>query len=434
MKKYFAILVTFCFATPFLNAQIKDTVSMGVGYANMVWYDIENDVETKAPAKSWDVALSVRGFDATISVNANSGLTYYKQVNSIANWANAKLEDTSKLTDGIYNRDTTWVIGALNTSSKDNGVFDYGWGNYNQGNKNVVGDSFYIFKTIKNDWKKVSFNLNADSSYFIKIANLDGSNEITTEVKKKDYPKKNFVYFSISENKVLNYEPDNDKWDLLFTKYHSVTPDGAGNLVFYTVTGVLQNTLVFSSRGGPITIVGATVAKIFRKDREKDDFDVKKLLPQANTIGVDWRVLNPDGRSFTVLDSVSYFIKNRNSKYFKINFKDFVGSSTGNFIFERKAIIVSSVKDVYNGTASLAVYPNPSNGGNLTLVYDLGKNAQNADFQLVTLTGQAIYNQKLLNTEGVQQLTLPQLSLTSGLYFAVMNFNGKSVVQKLIIK
>jgi hypothetical protein len=434
MKKTFAILINFCLTITFLHSQVKDTVSMGAGYANMVWYNIETDVETKAPAKSWDVALSVRSFDATISVNANSGLTYYKQVNSIANWASAKLEDTAKLTEGIYNRDTTWIIGALNTSSNDNIVFDYGWGNYNQGSKNVVSDSFYVFKTIKNEWKKVAFSLNFDSSYIIKFANLDGSNELTSEVKKKDYPKRNFVYFSISENKVLNLEPDNDKWDLLFTKYHSVTPDGTGKLVPYTVTGILQNTIVSSSRGGAVTIVGVTVAKIVRKDREKDDFDVKKLQPQANTIGVDWRVLNLDGRTFTVLDSVSYFLKNRNSKYFKINFKDFVGSTTGNFIFERKSVVVSSVKDVYNGTASLAIYPNPSNGDNLTLVYDLGQNAQKADFQLVSLTGQSLYNQKLQNTEGVQQVVLPQLNLASGIYFAMMNWNGKSVIQKVVIK
>jgi hypothetical protein len=434
MKKTFAILSFIAFAVSVTTAQVKDTVSMGAGYANMVWYNIENDIETKAPAKSWDVALSVRSFDATISVNANSGLTYYKQVNSIANWANAKLADTAQLTEGIYNRDTTWIIGALNTSSKDNGVFDYGWGNYNQANKNVVNDSFYIFKTIKNDWKKVAFSLNADTSYFIKLANLDGSNEVTVEVKKKDYPKKNFVYFSISESKVFNYEPDNDKWDLLFTKYHSVTPDGTGKLVAYTVTGVLQNTIFSSSRGGAPTIVGVTVAKIFRKDREKDDFDVKKLQPQANVIGVDWRVLNADGRTFTVLDSISYFLKNRNSKYFKINFTNFVGSTTGNFIFERKSVVVSSIKDVYNGAASLAVYPNPSNGSNLTIVYDLGKNAQKADFQLFTLTGQAVYTQKLQNTEGVQQLTLPQLNLASGVYFAVMQWNGQSATQKVVIR
>ena len=156
------------------------------------------------------------------------------------------------------------------------------------------------------------------------------------------------------------------------------------------------------------------------------------MKPFVNTIGVDWRVLN--GFTFTVLDSISYFLKNRTGKYFKINFTGFSGSSVGNFIFERKAVTVTSVKDVYTGAASLAVYPNPSNGSNLTLVYDLGKSAQNADFQLVTLTGQAVYTQKLKNTEGVQQLALPQLDLVSGLYFAVLQWGGKSVVQKIVIK
>ena len=433
MKKSFAILSFLVLAIISTMAQVNDTVSMGVGYANMVWYDLESDVETKLPAKSWDIALSVRSFDATISVNANSGLVYYKQVNSMANWANSKLADTATLKDGIYNKDSTWVVGALNTTSNDNIVFDYGWGNYSTATKNVVNDSFYIFKTIKNEWKKVAFSLNFDTAYVIRVANLDGTNEVSSELKKKDYLKKNFVYLSLSENKVLNPEPDNDKWDLLFTKYHSVTPDAMGNLVPYTVTGVLQNTIVSAPRGGATVITGPTVAKVIRKDRTKDDFDVKTLKPYVNTIGVDWRVLT-NGTSFTVLDSISYFLKNVRGKYFKINFTGFVGSSTGNFIFERKAVTVTSVKDVYTGAASLAVYPNPSNGSNLTVVYDLGKSTQNADFQLVSATGQAVYSQKIANTEGVQQLALPQLNLASGLYFAVLQWGGKSVVQKVVIK
>jgi Secretion system C-terminal sorting domain len=433
MKKVLSILSFFALAITFTMAQVKDTVSMGANYANMVWYDIENDVETKLPATSWDISISMVPTDAAIGVNANTTITYYQAVDSIGKWANIVASDTSKLIKPIYNSDSLFRVSAFNSTSKDNNVFDYGWGNYGQASRNIRGDSVYIIKTIKNEWKKIAFlSLDYDTMYTIKYANLDGSNEKIIEIKKKDYPKKNFIYFSVSENKVLNPEPDNDKWDLLFTKYHGLTPDPTGKLVNYPLIGVLQNNIVLNERG-TFRATGATVAEIYRKDLVSNDFDQKKLRTEINTIGSEWKAYDGVTRTYTISDTTSYFLKNRNAKYFKVLFKDFL-STQGSFVFERKTFYPTSVKDVYNGSASLSVYPNPSNGNNLTVVYDLGKNAQNADFQLFTLTGQAVYTQKLQNTEGVQQLALPQLNLASGVYFAVMQWSGQSAIQKVIIR
>jgi Secretion system C-terminal sorting domain len=435
MKKTFAILCIILISNVFGIAQIKDTVSMGPGYANMVWYDLENDVETKMPATSWDISISVRTFDAAIGVNANnSAITYYKPVNTIANWANVVAADTSKLLNPIYNSDSSFSVGAFNSTSLDGNVFDYGWGNYMQATRNVTGDSVYIIKTIKGDWKKIAFvALRYDTMYVIKYANLDGTNEKNLEIKKKDYPKKSFIYLSLSDDKILNPEPDNDKWDVLFTKYHGLARDQFGKLQNYTLTGLLQNTIVVNERGVNKAI-GATVAKVTRKDLTKDDFDQTKLRSEINTIGSNWKNFSMTTNQWTVSDSTTYFTKNRNGKFIKINFTGFGGIGNGNFIFNKKLFTPSSVKDVYNGTASLVVYPNPSNGNNLTLVYDLGTNAQKADFQLITLTGQTVFAQKLQNTEGVQQLTLPQLSLASGIYFAVLQWNGQSAIQKVVIR
>jgi Secretion system C-terminal sorting domain len=433
MKKTFAILSFLTLAITFTTAQVKDTVSMGAGYANMVWYDIENDVETKLPATSWDISIAMRAFDASIGVNANTVNTYYQPVNSIANWASVVAADTAKLTKAIYNSDSLFTIGAFNSTSTDNNVFDYGWGNYGQATRNVKGDSVYILKTIKGDWKKIAFvSLNFDTMYTIKYANLDGSNEKNIEIKKSSFPKKNFIYLSISEDKIFNPEPDNDKWDLLFTKYHGFTPDPSGKLVNYPLIGVLQNTIIVNERGVNRAI-GATVAEIYRKDLVSDDFDQKKLRPEINTIGSEWKNFDRNTNKYTISDTTVYFLKNRNAKYFKVLFKDFLAAQ-GSFVFDRKTFFPTSIKDVYSGAASLAVYPNPSNGDNLTVVYDLGKNAQKADFQLFTLTGQTVYAQKLQNTEGVQQLTLPQLNLASGVYFAVVQWNGQSAIQKVIIR
>jgi Secretion system C-terminal sorting domain len=435
MKKINTIIPILCFSINLLIGQTKDTVSMGAGYANMVWYDIEKDVETKIPATSWDIAISMRSFDAAIGVNANNAaITYYQPVNSIAKWTDVVAADTNKLTKPIYNSDITWTVGAFNSTSSDGNVFDYGWGSYAQATRNVNGDSVYIVKTIKGDWKKIAFvALRYDTMYVIKYSNLDGSNEKNLEIKKSTYPKKNFIYLSISDDKILNPEPDNDQWDILFTKYHGLTPDQNGKLQNYTLTGVLQNTVIVNERGVN-KIIGASVAEVYRTDTSKDDFDAKKLSPDISTIGSEWKNFNLTTNQWTVSDTTTYFVKNRNAKYYKVNFKGFGGATTGHFIFDRKQVTPTSVKDVYNGTASLAIYPNPSNGQDLTLVYDLGQNVQKVDFQLVSITGQIVYAQKVQNTEGVQQLTLPSLNLPSGLYFALLKWNGQTAVEKVVIR
>jgi hypothetical protein len=170
MKKILLILSFFALAISLTTAQVKDTVSMGANYTNMVWYDIENDVETKFPATSWDISISMVATDAAIGVNANTTITYYQPVNSISNWANIVAADTNKLLKPIYNSDSLFRVSAFNSTSLDNNVFDYGWGNYGQATRNIKGDSVYIIKTIKDEWKKIAFiSLDSDTMYTIKL-------------------------------------------------------------------------------------------------------------------------------------------------------------------------------------------------------------------------------------------------------------------------
>jgi Secretion system C-terminal sorting domain len=87
-----------------------------------------------------------------------------------------------------------------------------------------------------------------------------------------------------------------------------------------------------------------------------------------------------------------------------------------------------------NTFATLAISPNPATDGNFNIVYDFGKTPQQADFQLINLAGQAVYRQKLQNSEGVQVLQMPTLNLTNGLYLARLTFDGQTIVRKVVIQ
>src|SRR5690606_9282518 len=47
--------------TAMAQTTITDTVSMGAGYANNVWYSLENDEQGSAPIDNWDIALVPSG-------------------------------------------------------------------------------------------------------------------------------------------------------------------------------------------------------------------------------------------------------------------------------------------------------------------------------------------------------------------------------------
>ena len=53
-----------------LSAQTLDTISIGAGYTQQVWYKLETDVETKKSNLDWDLAFSTRiQRDAAINTN-----------------------------------------------------------------------------------------------------------------------------------------------------------------------------------------------------------------------------------------------------------------------------------------------------------------------------------------------------------------------------
>jgi hypothetical protein len=331
--------------------------------------------------------------------------------------------DTTALlaTSPQVNTDTSWFVGAMNRTG-DN-VFDYGWGNYSVASHNVTGDSVYIIKAATDGkWRKMLIErLALDTSFFVRIADLNGANQSTFEVKKGNYTGKNFGYYSFAANAQLDREPLAKDWDVTVWRHWGLTPDQNGVFQAYLLTGFLQNN-------------GTTVAKVTKRDTTNDSFAGQLFRPQINVIGADWKTFNQAANAWKLADSTVYFVKTSVGKIYKVIFTGFGGTGTGNCIFTREFLGTTSVKVTENKIAALAVSPNPATDGQFNIVYDFGKTPQSADFQLINLAGQAVYRQKLQNTEGVQILQMPTLNLANGIYLARLTFDGQTLVRKVVIQ
>lgn len=404
--------------------QIDDTVSTGAGYANQVFYKVSTGAETSVPANNWDIAFQPAIMTAGIWINNSISTTGPNTINAYAYPYAAASEanftaawDTSGLNSWlkILNPEETWDEGGFNITATTHP--NYGWGNYNQ-NHDVVGDSMYLFVKA-GVYKKLWFVIkNNSNKYIVRTANLDGSNDDTDTLDMMPYNNsRNLVYYTLGSGTLTDREPAISEWDLLFTRYNGTF----GTFPNQSVTGVLSNS-------------GVEIAKAYPVD------DVYNLTDTTgygfsliiSTIGNNWKSLPNGPPPWVIEDSLAYFVKTNDNQLWKIVFTGFGGSANGNYIFFKELIgMETSVAE--NPLKQVVLYPNPTEGTNTTLVYNLD-NTTKAAYAIYDMAGKMIDNQVLNGTAGLHTIQLPTAGLTAGLYFVNLTVDGASKALKLVVR
>ncbi len=328
MKKiYGLILAGLCILT--INSCKKDSasqlvvrsesISLGVSYANDIYYRLSDGLNISVPRSNWDIGFSVSPREAAIITNGAAGVTL-KVYPIPPNWTWTTPIDTTGYNSWatLYNSDTTWTEGAFNMNAT--GHPNYGWGKYNDITHNLAGVALYIIKTRNGSIKKIWIEnkLSVDQIYNFRYADIDGSNEklVTMLCAGKT---KNFLYYSIDSNALVDREPDNTMWDIVFTKWIDKS-------INYAVTGVLQN-------------IGVSALKSTDTDPASANMPSSGYLSAISTVGSDWKTVNMTTYQYSIDGTHVYLLKDLNKQIFRIKFKTFEGSATGNLTFD-----ISTVK------------------------------------------------------------------------------------------
>jgi hypothetical protein len=296
----------------------SETLSLGANYTNDIFYRLSDGQITTVPRANWDIAFIVASREAAILTNGGSGVTL-KAYPAPAGWTWATTIDTTGYSKwpSLFNSDTTWVEGAFNMNAT--GHPNYGWGNYDMVTHNLTGVSLYIIKTIKGSFKKIWIEkkLSSDQKYTFRYSDLNGANEqsVTLALAGKN---KNFIYYSLDTNTEIDREPEIDMWDLVFTKWI----DRGMN---YPVTGVLQN-------------IGVPALESTDTDPLSEVMPSTGYLSAISTIGADWKTINMTTYQYSIDETRVFFVKDQNNKIYRIRFKTFEGSSTGNLTFDISTI------------------------------------------------------------------------------------------------
>jgi hypothetical protein len=312
-----------------------DTVklAMGANYTNDIYYKLDSGIVATVPRNNWDIAFHISSMSSTILTNGGNNIVLYAYPGGDTTaWRTVDVTNIGSW-KALYNSDTTWTMGAFERNSKMHP--DYGWGVYNSTSHDVVGDSLFVIKLSGGQLKKIWIHrkYSSQNMYKISYANIDGTDSVTKIIDCKPYTSKNFVYYSLSTNSVIDREPAKEKWDFVLTKYVEMVPTALVHTIPNIVTGILTNTMRLSTMG-TISYSGVMTSQFDGASQTTVDYNQAPFKTSISLIGSDWKTFDMATNTYTVKNDVVYFIKNRASDIYRLVFLTFEGGSTGALSFE----------------------------------------------------------------------------------------------------
>ncbi len=392
-----------------------DSLTLGPGYSNDVYFSFENGVVAEVPRANWDIAFHTTVWTASIITNGGSGVNLYVYPNSdTAGWATV---DTAGMAawPALYDNEDDREDGAFNRGSA--GHPDYGWGKYNPINHDVVGDSLYIIKTLSGAYKKI-WILRKNSianTYYLRYANLDGSEEKNMQLAINPHRNRNFIHYSFATDAFVEREPDTASWDIHFTKYMAIQSNGTP----YSVVGVQNNFKVY---GNQFQGVGPDFT----------DWTSQPLDSTLSPIGWEWKTFDMNTFTWTVADSNAFFVQTRTQDIWKLVFTRFDGSTTGKIVFETLPVSLSSTGDPLPAIdRSISVYPNPVSD---RLNIELGENYNGpADIRIYDITGKQVFRSESPAQNGNVSLVIQDAGLLRGIYVLKVTAGTASLTSRIMV-
>lgn len=393
---------------------VADSVILGPSYANDIYFSFENGVVASPARATWDIGFLTTVWTASIITNGASGVNLYTYPNSDTTGWNSV--DTTGISTWpvLYDDETDWEYGAFTRNST--GHPDYGWGKYNPINHDVVGDSIYILKTLAGSYFKfwILRKNSIANTYYLRYANLDGSNQEEVTLDINPYRSKNFVYYNLDNSQIIDREPDTNTWDVLFTKYMGLQPNGT----YYPVVGVLNNVKVYAKEFYPVA----------------PDFIDWTSAPMDSTkapIGWEWKSFDMNTFTWTCADSTAFFVHTWDRDIYKLVFTVFGGSSSGKVVFNSELQSPSSVVNPVKGYNPVGIYPNPVTD-HLTVNFNTEVTGT-AQVSIFDMNGRMILQDVQAVESNTVIIRLNETGLQNGLYVLKIMAAGEIYTSRFMI-
>ena len=396
-------ILSFFFLLNFVYSQPTVQIGMGASYQYDIFYSFEDGITAFPERENWELAFSVNDIP-NIRINSGSGITLFEVSNNINEWSQINIlpNDAKQL----RNSNTNWNNGAFVVD--ENGNFDSNWIiSEDTGEQFLQGSKVYIIN-YNQETKKVKINSYNDGVYNLTIANLDNSNEQNIQVDSNDFIDKKFAYYSISNNELIDREPFNFNWDILFTRYEEEDVTLNNETMPYIVTGVLTNNNRSFEFDGSLEI--------------NPELNYSNFIFDINNIGYDWKEYSG---VFTMVPNRSYYIFNQSeTNLYKLIFNSFSGQASGNLSFNLEEIEYNQTSLMDNFQNHLNIFPNPNNGN-----FDIRLPKMFFSASIFDLNGQLV-----INKQCNENCSFDLNNHSKGIYLLKLISNNINLVKKIIVE
>lgn len=396
-------ILSFFFLLNFVYSQPTVQIGMGASYQYDIFYSFEDGITAFPERENWELAFSVNDIP-NIRINSGSGITLFEVSNNINEWSQINIlpNDAKQL----RNSNTNWNNGAFVVD--ENGNFDSNWIiSEDTGEQFLQGSKVYIIN-YNQETKKVKINSYNDGVYNLTIANLDNSNEQNIQVDSNDFIDKKFAYYSISNNELIDREPFNFNWDILFTRYEEEDVTLNNETMPYIVTGVLTNNNRSFEFDGSLDI--------------NPELNYSNFIFDINNIGYDWKEYSG---VFTMVPNRSYYIFNQSeTNLYKLIFNSFSGQASGNLSFNLEEIEYNQTSLMDNFQNHLNIFPNPNNGN-----FDIRLPKMVFSASIFDLNGQLV-----INKQCDENCSFDLNNHSKGIYLLKLISNNINLVKKIIVE
>lgn len=424
-----------------LSAQtwVADSVEMGAGYANDVFYSVVTGNDATRPANDWHIGFQMTKFTdpmfaASIRANHNKPdvQVYSLHKQASVHFGNLTPADTVvNYGDQLLNVDTSWGMGAFTTNS-GGGIFDYGWGTYDMTTHNLTGDSLYLVKAggeFYQLWiqKYVSIG---NVGYWFKAAKWDGSNAVTDSIKRvAPYTDKLFAYYNFATGTFSDREPSRGNWQIMFTQYLKDRVFGQNPAKYQNYVGVLSN-------------INVLIAKVTGVDPNTiSSSNYQAHIPAAtdytNTIGDDWKRF---AGAWMLATDTSYIIMpdtaNGKQEYYHLRFTRYDGTATGKIVFDTRllAAVNVNITDAPGVSAgNFSVYPNPAQN-EINIMMDAKAGHDNTILNVTDITGRTVLNMPVKLVAGINAYSVNMSSYPAGTYIVTLANSDWKASEKISVQ
>ncbi|HNB62815.1 MAG TPA: HmuY family protein, partial [Saprospiraceae bacterium] len=210
MRRFLTIFLTISFFSV-AYTQSYDEVSTGAQYSQQAYYNLSTGSVQIVNNNAWDIAFSNIGqTDAGIFINEAASLAEnpVKLFVALDNDWSTPITDASIFIDDVqlFNSENNWTIGAFNETRNPDDPTDFGWGQYNPQNHQIIGNEVYVVKKRNGDFIKFKVDAYRNGYYHFRYANLDNSNEVQDSVARNTNGPKSLVHYSFDSKGIVKID------------------------------------------------------------------------------------------------------------------------------------------------------------------------------------------------------------------------------------